>query len=439
MLTVEENELLCRVGPGTPMGNVFRRYWLPAIRTVDLPEADGAPMRVRLLGEDLVAFRDSNGKVGLVAEKCAHRRASLFYGRNEECGLRCIYHGWKYDVAGNIVDTPAEPAESRIKHHVKQPAYPCHEVNGMVYTYMGPKEKIPRLPELPWFTLPAENVAVGAGIMINECNWLQTQEGNIDSTHTPFLHSRTAADGVFRPGGQGTQPFRNQANPPSFEINTTRWGVRAVVRYPAENGAAFTRTNTFIMPVYTALPNGAQVDGKLDGFNVNVEVPMDDFNTMRFGITVQRTTPVTNPGRAYDVREVLPNGIKLVNRRNDYMIDRPKQKDGPVYSGLDWSFATQDGCVTETMGPIGDRENEHLGVGDSQIVATRRFLLEAIRAVQEGRDAPGVAVGAEDDNTFDDLVMVSAIVPSDRFWMAHAPEITTCSPEVVERVLAAAR
>src|SRR6266545_5980932 len=195
MLTKEENELLCRVGPGTPMGEVFRRYWLPAIRSVDLPEADGAPKRVRLLGEDLVAFRDTNGRVGLIAEKCAHRRASLFYGRNEECGLRCIYHGWKYDVDGNIVDTPAEPAQSMIKHHVKQVAYPCHEVNVMVYTYMGPKEKLPLVPDLPWFTLSAEHVSFGAPV-INECNWLQTQEGNVDSSHTPFLHARRAVDGA---------------------------------------------------------------------------------------------------------------------------------------------------------------------------------------------------------------------------------------------------
>ena len=160
MLSKEENELLCRVGPGTPMGDVFRRYWLPAIRSVDLSEPDCPPVRVRLLGEDLVAFRDSNGRVGLLGEQCAHRRASLFFGRNEECGLRCIYHGWKYDVEGNILDTPAEPAQSMIKHHVKHTAYPTHEVNGMIYTYMGPKAEQPLIPELPWFTLPEGQVKV---------------------------------------------------------------------------------------------------------------------------------------------------------------------------------------------------------------------------------------------------------------------------------------
>src|SRR5436190_4846772 len=153
MLSKEENELLCRVGPGTPMGDVFRRYWLPAIRSVDLAEPDCAPQRVRLLGEDLVAFRDTNGKVGLLAEKCSHRRASLFYGRNEECGLRCIYHGWKYDVEGNILDTPAEPANWMTKHHGKHSAYATLEVTGLIWAYTGPKEKQPPVPDYPWFHL----------------------------------------------------------------------------------------------------------------------------------------------------------------------------------------------------------------------------------------------------------------------------------------------
>src|SRR5262249_36587924 len=151
VLTQEENELLCRVGPGTPMGEMFRRYWIPAALSRELPEADCPPVRVRLLGEDLVAFRDSQGRVGLLAERCAHRRASLFYGRNEESGLRCIYHGWKYDVDGTILDTPAEPPASMIKHHVTLTAYPCHEVNGLILTYMGPKDKTPLVPNFAWF------------------------------------------------------------------------------------------------------------------------------------------------------------------------------------------------------------------------------------------------------------------------------------------------
>src|SRR5256886_14961309 len=158
MLPREENDLLTQVGPGKPMGELMRRYWIPALLSSEIAERDGAPVRVRLLGEDLVAFRDSQGRVGLLDEHCSHRGTSLFFGRNEECGLRCIYHGWKYDIHGNILDTPAEPANSMIKHHVKHTAYPCIEKNGVIMTYMGPKEKQPLLPNYEWFTLPADQV-----------------------------------------------------------------------------------------------------------------------------------------------------------------------------------------------------------------------------------------------------------------------------------------
>src|SRR6266545_8392690 len=174
MLTKEENELLCRVGPGTPMGEVFRRYWLPAIRSVDLPEADGAPKRVRLLGEDLVAFRDTNGRVGLIAEKCAHRRASLFYGRNEECGLRCIYHGWKYDVDGAVLDTPAEGTDSTFRARLRHTAYPTHEAAGLVFAYLGPADKQPLFPNYIWASLAADQVSVTKSLQ--ECSYLQGVE-----------------------------------------------------------------------------------------------------------------------------------------------------------------------------------------------------------------------------------------------------------------------
>src|SRR4051794_36304225 len=161
VLTREENELLTRVGPGTPMGEVFRRYWIPAMVSRELPEPGCPPVRVRLLGEDLVGFRDGQGRVGLIAEKCAHRRASLFYGRSEPEGLRCVYHGWQYDVEGNILRTPCEPKDSMLRYFVKQTAYPCIEKNGLIMTYMGPPEKQPLLPNLEWLTLPEDHVWVG--------------------------------------------------------------------------------------------------------------------------------------------------------------------------------------------------------------------------------------------------------------------------------------
>src|SRR6516162_8078788 len=178
MLSREDNELLCRVGRGTPMGELMRQYWMPAALSSELPERDGVPLRVRLLGEDLIAFRTTSGAVGLVRNSCPHRGASLFYGRNEETGLRCVYHGWKFDVAGRCVDMPNEPPESNFKDKVHAPAYPCREQNGIIWTYMGPRDNPPSLPELELATVPESYRWIRPSV--RECNWLQALEGDID-------------------------------------------------------------------------------------------------------------------------------------------------------------------------------------------------------------------------------------------------------------------
>src|SRR4051812_30547917 len=187
MLTKEENDLLCQVGPGTPMGNLLRQYWLPVLFSWEL-EADGAPRRQRLLSEELIAFRDTNGQVGMVAANCPHRGAGLFFGRNEESGLRCVYHGWKFDTTGQCVDMPSEPAESNFKAKIRATAYPCTERNGLIWTYMGPRDVPPPLPDLEFNLLPESHVAITKNIQ--ETNWVQGLEGNIDSSHLSFLHTR---------------------------------------------------------------------------------------------------------------------------------------------------------------------------------------------------------------------------------------------------------
>ena len=179
MLSREENEILTRVGASTPMGELMRRYWIPALLSEEIPAPDCPPVRVRLLGEDLVAFRDSHGRIGLLGEHCAHRGTSLFFGRNEECGLRCVYHGWKYDVDGNVLDTPAEPAASDFKKKLRHVAYPCKEVARMIFTYMGPAEKQPLIPGYEWFTLAEEQVCPVKSYL--ECNYLQGIEGDFDA------------------------------------------------------------------------------------------------------------------------------------------------------------------------------------------------------------------------------------------------------------------
>src|SRR5690349_18735433 len=189
MLPKDDNEILCRVGPGTPMGNLLRQYWFPAMPSFELPSPDCPPIKVRLLGEDLVAFRDSSGRVGLVANACPHRGASLFFGRNEEEGLRCVYHGWKFDVNGACVDMPSEPAESNFKNKVRVRAYPARDVNHMVWIYMGPRTTPPPFPAFEINTIPEENAGEPM-IMMEEANWVQNLEGDLDSNHLDYLHAR---------------------------------------------------------------------------------------------------------------------------------------------------------------------------------------------------------------------------------------------------------
>src|SRR5437763_2750135 len=228
MLLKEDNELLTRTGPDTPMGRLMRRFWMPGLLSHELPDADCPPVRVTLLGEDLVAFRDSNGTVGLVDRHCPHRGASLFFGRNEESGLRCVYHGWKYDVGGNCVEMPSEPAESSFKHKIKIAAYPCLERGGVVWTYLGPPELQPGLPELEWSAVPEPQRF--ASKRHQECNWLQAMEGGIDSSHISFLHGGQppskrnqpgrANDALNSPGYE----YRRRDTSPRFEVVDTDYG-----------------------------------------------------------------------------------------------------------------------------------------------------------------------------------------------------------------------
>ena len=397
MLTKEENELLCRVGPGTPMGELFRRYWIIAGISREIPEPDSTPVRVKLLGEDLVMFRDTTGKVGLLAEKCSHRRASLFYGRNEECGLRCIYHGWKYDVEGNILDTPAEPAESMIKHHVKHAAYPTFEKNGIVMTYMGPKEKQPLVPNHEWLTLPEDQVEV-EGKFWNENNWLQSIEGDCDSSHLNYLHRNADAEGSF-------ELASGMATGLHFEIDSNDWLVRAAAIRHLSPEYNYIRTNFFLMPSIGGPPQATR-DGFSDGFQAVHQVPADDYHTWRIDIWTKRTGPLNRrmagnglqgwPGVPDGARPVGPDWKKTANKDNDYLIDREMQKN-KVYAGIPFGPHTQDAVVTESMGPIADRENEHLGLCDAQPARMREIMLKAVREVQAGKDAPGVAFREEDN------------------------------------------
>jgi phenylpropionate dioxygenase-like ring-hydroxylating dioxygenase large terminal subunit len=352
MLSKIDNDTVCRVGPGTPMGSLMRQYWVPALLSSELPQPDSDPVRVVLLGERLIAFRNTNGQIGLIDNHCPHRGASLFFGRNEEAGLRCVYHGWKFDVGGSCIDMPNEPAESDFKTKVKAVAYPCVERNGLVWAYMGPRETPPPLPDIEANNLPEGEYAVSA--IQRECNYLQGLEGDIDTSHFGFLHF-------------------GAADPES-----------------AEPGTLYHRIGLFLFPFWTMIPTGVL------GHQVVARawVPMDDEHTMFFSLTpkVRGFERAVQPGM-----ELHPNTSDWYGRfrmvsdiTNDYRVDREWQRTGGDYTGIA-GIHTQDQAVTETMGPIYNRTQEHLASSDVMIIRTRRRLLNAAQALaQDGLVPPGV-------------------------------------------------
>jgi len=390
MLSREENNLLTQVGPNAPMGKLMRSYWIPALLACEIPEPDGAPVRVRLLGEDLVAFRDTNGQVGLLGEHCSHRGTSLFFGRNEECGLRCIYHGWKMDVRGNVLDTPAEPAGSTLKDKVKHTAYPCKEAAGIIWAYMGPRDKEPLLPNYEWLNLPAEKLYVSKSIQ--DCNWLQGLEGECDSSHLSFLHRSFTGE---RPRGGGDGVLYAADTAPSLEGIEMDYGVRMISCRKVAADKTYLRVSNIVMPCHGFIPTGG-IKGNPEGYTIHSHVPLDDTHSMRYNIHFRRNRPIDPEERQHE-DEIGADFIKIRNKANDYLIDRQKQ-NRENFTGMGSIFMVHDACATESMGPIYDRSQEHLGVSDMTVIAVRKFMLNAVRATIAGKEPPHVIRSAEQND-----------------------------------------
>ncbi|MBO0894449.1 MAG: Rieske 2Fe-2S domain-containing protein, partial [Acidimicrobiales bacterium] len=271
MLSKEDNELLCRVGPGTRMGSLFRQYWLPAMLSSELPRPDGDQVRVKLLGEELIGFRDTDGRVGLIQNACPHRGASLYFARNEECGLRCVYHGWKFDVTGQCTDMPNEPAESNFKTKVKARAYPCVERGGVVWTYMGPRDTPPPMPDLEGNMTPESTVYAET----RACNWMQALEGDIDTVHFSWLHC-----GHLEPEDAAGDFLRYQVTDrhPKFSVLDTEWGTSYAAFIAATEDKTYCRMAHFLFPCYTMIPQGEVMANR----RVRAWVPMDDEHVIWF-------------------------------------------------------------------------------------------------------------------------------------------------------------
>jgi len=415
MLTREQNELLCRVEGDAPMGGIMRRHWLPVCMSEEVAEKDGAPVRSRLVGESLVAFRDSHGKLGVLDEHCPHRGASLVFGRNEECGLRCLYHGWKFDVDGNILEMASEPDGSALMKSLKQKSYPVREAGGFVWAWLGPKEEMREFEPPAWAPTPGIKYAIVK--MHAASNAAQVLEGSIDSAHSSSLHSTNmpAAEDVY--GSTATdeawyRPSNDKA--PRMQFEPTPYGFRyAALRKPIKNPETdqYVRTTLFIAPFTVLIPPNNQ-------YNLaQMLVPMDDLNTMFYWIAWH---PDPKKGISQEAwrrfcgatlgEDINPDFTKKRTLQNLYLQDRTAMKQGD-FTGIK-GIPTQDMAMWESMGPIADRSRDHPGSSDMAVVQFRRMMIGAAKKFKEG----GPAIGTTSKVPPAKLASFEGIVPKSTDW-----------------------
>jgi phthalate 4,5-dioxygenase oxygenase subunit len=389
VLRPEINELLTQTGPKTPMGELFRQYWIPALLAEELPEDDCPQVRVKLLSERLLAFRDSQGRYGLIDEFCAHRGASLWFGRNEESGLRCSYHGWKFDVTGQCVEVPSESDNSTFCQNVKLRAYPLVKVGDILWTYMGDPAEQPPLPEFEFALVPPDQTYTSK--RWQQCNWLQAFEGGIDSSHVTWLHSGGLRNDPLFKGAKGNEYNQNDTKP-FFEIADSEGGLFVGARRNAEEGHYYWRITPWVMPCFTMVP--PRGDHPIHG---HFWIPIDDENCWTYSFDYHAVRPLTTverqamvDGHGVHSKNIPGTYRPEANMDNDYLMDRGAQKRGEQYSGVE-GIALQDSSLQESMGPVVDRTKERLVAADSGIIKARQKLRRAAIALRdEGVKPPGV-------------------------------------------------
>ena len=417
MLTREENELLCRVGGDTPMGRMLRRYWMPALQSGAL-EAGGAPRRVRLLGDDLVVFRAADGSVGLLDEHCPHRGASLVLAQNVDCALQCLYHGWKIAPSGQVLETPAEPAESTLRHKVRARAYPTYETGGLVWAYLGPPGTEPPRLDLDCVTAPLAHVDVMQAR--EECNWVQCLEGVIDSAHSNYLHANgikpVAGDASRMRGGDLLIDRPSDDGAPRVEAENTAYGFRyAAIRRPIldPDRNQYIRATLFVAPFYGLFPAPRGLHS-LQAF-----VPIDDEHTMFYFIQMS-DAPLSDEARELrHFRSGMRPGIdldaefrKIRKRENNWLQDRAAMHRGESFTGMH-GVNNEDIAVQESMGAIYDRTKERLGTSDVAVIRMRRLMLDAVRAFESDGAAP---LGLAEPVAYRELRAIEKIIPHDARW-----------------------
>jgi phenylpropionate dioxygenase-like ring-hydroxylating dioxygenase large terminal subunit len=409
MMTQEENDLLTRVGPGTPMGELLRRYWQPVALCEELAPG-GPPKPVKILGEDLVLFRDERGRPGLLALHCSHRGADLSYGRVEDGGLRCLYHGWLYDIHGRCLEQPGEAEGGKNREAIRHPSYPCDETAGLILAYLGPGDP----PLLPAYeALTASESHIGIRKYFQECNYLRGNEGNIDPIHLSFLHRQFGKNDDRRQGlgVRGTEATPDDLyardTTPTVEIDLADYGIRIYTVRKIGADKIYLRVSNFILPNLCAVPG----ETGADGYNINWHVPIDDTHHWKYMLTYRRSAPLDKEAfHRRNAEHVTPDFRLKRNLSNRYLQDREEMKT-KVFSGMGPFFPVHDAFATESQGPIEDRTREHLVSSDKSIVAARKLILKAIGEVQDGKE-PQHVVREAGNNAFPHLQVLSEVLPS---------------------------
>jgi phthalate 4,5-dioxygenase oxygenase subunit len=412
----EENKLLTETGAGTPCGELMRRYWQPAALSEELPPG-GAPLPMILLGEELVLFRDKRGRLGLIDGHCAHRGADLSYGRVEDGGLRCIYHGWLYDAKGKIIDMPAEEDGGRsFRDSICHKAYPVEERGGAIFTYMGPGQP-PSFPSYQFLNASSERTF--AIKLYSECNYLQGNEGNIDLAHLSFLHYNHKTLARYGVGAEVEQLDSRGAAPgkEAYDAELTDYGVRSYkIWHHAKPGFYHLYVTEFVLPNLTTFGGAGYAMG---GYSVNWHVPIDDARHWKYTFMYSTRDPISMETLRRTRAQMTPDYRPLNNKANRYNQQRQSMQQED-YCGLGLNFQIQDLCVTEGMGPIMDRAKEHLTPMDRPIITARKLLLNAIRDLQKGREPVNVARDPE-RNRFQ-LVACEDLVPESMPWKEYIRE-----------------
>jgi phthalate 4,5-dioxygenase oxygenase subunit len=417
MITYEENVLLTKTNPGNPAGELLRRYWQPVALAEELP-VGGAPLAVKILGEDLALFRDDQRRIGLLGIHCSHRGTDLSYGRIEDGGLRCLYHGWLYDIHGRCLEQPGEPGGGANRDAIHHLAYPCREHGGIIFTYMGPGQP-PLLPNYEFLNQPPGHCCVYK--VYHECNYLQANEGNIDPVHLSFLHRFLEHKEERYTGVRGSETSHYnliaKAQPPTLDVEITDFGVRIYSVRQMGEGKSYLRVSNFVLPNLSTFPG--QTGGQ--GYGINWHVPIDDTHHWKYCFFFNREAPLDPVVIDKALAEVDEHNRPVRNESNQFMQDRESMKT-QTYTGMGSGFQTHDAFATGSQGAIQDRTRENVVSSDIAIIAARKLMEKAIRDIQSGGEPPHV-IRTPEKNNLAHLLVISDLVEGVSDWKGYTRKL----------------